>query len=101
MRFIGDTSVLEDASLVWSEVLVLVGLCLTEALAEELCGDIMMGSASPSIGLIVPVCTEPPNLMPISSLLLPTTPSYVHAVHEPLDDVRGYYPSLDPYCAYL
>jgi len=45
----GDVSVLEDASLVLSKVSVLVEPCLEEAPFQELCGDIMMDSTTPSI----------------------------------------------------
>ena len=56
--------------------------CLEKAPFEELCGDIVMGSTTPAIRLINPICTEPLDLISISSPLLPTTPSYVHAFHE-------------------
>jgi len=56
-----------------------------------------MGGDTPSIGHTDPICTEPFDSMPISSLLLPTTPSYVHAFHESLGDIRGYNSSFDPY----
>jgi len=47
------------------------------------------------------ICTEPLDSMPISSPLLPTTPSHIHAFYESLGDGRGSHPSFDPYCAYL
>jgi len=103
---IGETSrvdgrILEDASLVWSEVHTLVAPLLEEASFEELCGDIVMGSTTPSIRLIDPICNEPLDLTPISSPLPPITPSYMLAFHESLGDIRGYNPSSDPYCTYL
>jgi len=39
--------------------------------------------------------------MPISSPLLPTTPSQVYASHKSLGDIKGSYSSFDPHCAYL
>jgi len=95
----GEASVLEDASLVWSEEHVLVEPCLEEAPFKELCGDIVMGSIAPSTGLIDSICIELLYLTPTSSPLFPTTPSYVHALHESLGAIRGYYSSLNPYCA--
>jgi len=92
-----NASVLEDASLVWLEEPILVEPCLEEAPFEELCGDIVMGSAAPALDLLIELL----NLTPTSFPLLPTTPSYVCAYHESLGDVRGYNPSLDPCCAYL
>jgi len=66
-----------------------------------LCDKSLVVGAAPSIDHIDPICTEPLDLTPISSPLFPTTPSYLHAFHESLGDIRGYNPSLDPYCAYL
>jgi len=59
----------------------------------------VMGSTTPSVGLIDPICNEPLDLTPISSPLPPTTPSHVHAFHESLGDLRGCYPSFNPYYA--
>jgi len=95
-----DVSVLEGAHL-FGQTPVLVEPCPKEAPFEELCGDIVMGSATPGIGLIDPICIKPLYLTPTSSPSLPTTPSYVHAFHASLCDIRGYNPSFDPYCAYL
>jgi len=60
----GDVSVLKDASRVWSEVPVLVVPHLKEAPFEEFCRDVVMGGATPSIGLIDPLCNEPLDLIP-------------------------------------
>jgi len=60
----GDVGVLEDASLGWSKELTLVGPCLEESSFEELYGDIVMGSTTPSIELINPIFTEPLDLIP-------------------------------------
>jgi len=60
-----------------------------------------MGGITLSIGVINPICNESLNLTPISSPLPPTTPSYMHAFHDFLGDIRGYSASFDPYCAYL
>jgi len=79
----------------------LVGPYLEEAPFEELCDDSLVVSAAPTIEHIDPIYTEPLDLSPISSPLLPTTCSHLHAFHESLGDIRGYNPSLDPYCAYL
>ena len=40
-------------------------------------------------------------MTPTSSPLPPTIPSHLHAFHESLGNIKGYNPSLDPYCAYL
>ena len=53
------------------------------------------------IELIDTICNEPLELTPTSFPLLPATPSYMHAFHESLGDIRGYNPSFDPYCAHL
>ena len=74
---------------------------LKEAPFEELCDDSLVIGAAPSIDHISPICTDPLELTPISSPLLSTTPSHLHAFYEFLGDIRGYNPSLDPYCAYL
>ena len=60
-----------------------------------------MGSTTPSIRLIDSICNEPLDLTPISSPLLPATPSHLHDYHESVVNIRGYNPSFDPYCAYL
>jgi len=74
---------------------------LEEAPLEELCGDLVMGTDTPSIGPIDPIGNEPLDLTPTSAPLPPTIPSHLHAFHESLSDIKGYNPSLDPYCAYL
>ena len=53
--------------------------CLEEAPFDKHCGDIVMGSVVPSIRLIDLICNEPLDSTSISSLLLPTTPTYFHA----------------------
>jgi len=61
----GDPSVLGDASLVWLEEPILVEPCLKEApFFEQLCGDIVMDSVAPSIGLIDSICTKLLDLTP-------------------------------------
>jgi len=69
-----DASVLEDVSLVWSEEPVLVEPCLEKALFEELSGDIVIGSTTPSIGLIDSICTEQLDLTPLHPLYFPPLP---------------------------
>jgi len=66
--FRGDAGVLEDASLVRSEVPLLVEPCHKEAPFKEFCGDIVMGSDASIIGLIYSVCTKPLDLTLTSSL---------------------------------
>jgi len=94
--FKGDVSVLEDTSLLRSKELTLV-----EPHLEELCGDLVMGTNTPSIGPTNPIGNEPLDLTPTSSPLPPTIPSHLHAFHESLGDIKGYNPYLSPYCAYL
>ena len=68
----GDVSDLEDDSLEWSKELTLVGPYPEEASFEELCGDIMIGSAPPSVVHTNPICYWLFDLTLISSALLPT-----------------------------
>ena len=75
--------------------LTLVELCLEEATLEEFCGDIVMDNDAPSIGLTDSICTESLNSTLISSCLLPTTPSHLHAFHESLSDISKYHSSVD------
>jgi len=81
--------------------LTLVALHLKKAPFPKFCGDVVMGSDTPSIEHTDIICNEPLGLTPISSPLLPTTPSHLHAFHESLGDIRCYNPSFDTYCAYL
>ena len=74
---------------------------LEEALFEKLCDDSLVVGAAPSIEQIDPIYTEPLDLTPILSPLLPSNPSFWHAFHESLGDISGFHPSFDPYCAYL
>jgi len=97
----GDVGVLEDASLVWSKKHAMIEPCLKEPPFKELCGDVVMGSDTPSIEHTDPICFELFDLTPTSSPLLPTTPSHLYAYHESLSDIKGYSPNLDLYCAYL
>jgi len=90
----GDVSVVEDASLVWSEAPVLVPPHLKEAPFVKSYGDVVMDGTTPNIGLIEPICNEPLDLTPTSSPLLPTTLSHLHTYYESLGDIRGYNPSL-------
>ena len=66
-----DTSIPEDDSLVQSKELSLVRSYPEEAPFEEFCGHIVMGSETPSVGHIDPIYTEPVDLTPTSSPLLP------------------------------
>ena len=52
-----DASVLENASIFRSKKLTLVEPHLKQAPFEDLCDEIMMGSATSSIGLIDSICT--------------------------------------------
>ena len=81
--------------------LTLVEPYLEEAPSKELCDDSLAVGAAPSIEHIHPIFTEPLDLTPISSPLLPTIPSHLHAFHESLGDVSRYNPSFFPYYAYL
>jgi len=90
----GGASFIEDDSLDWSG-----DTALLEPSSEELCGDDVRVSAAPSIEHIDPIYTEPLYLTPISSPLLPTNPSLRHAFHGSLGNIRGFHPSIDPYCA--
>jgi len=92
-----NASALEDDSLDESKELSVVPYYLQEAPFEVFCGDIVMGSDTPNIAHIEPMCTEPLSLISTSSPLLPITPSHDHAFHESSDDIRGYYSSLDLY----
>ena len=97
----GDASSIGDVLLSWSGGLTLVEPRLEEAPFGELCDDSLVVGAAPSIEHIDPICTEPLNLTPISSSLVPTNRSLCHAFHESLGDISGFHPSFDPYCAYL
>ena len=72
----GDVSVVEDGSLTWSKALTLVEPHLEEAPFVEFSGDFVMGTDTPSIEHTDPICDEPLDLTPVSSPLLPTTPSF-------------------------
>ena len=93
----GNVGVLKDASLLMSIELTLVVPHLEKAPFVELCDDIVKGSDTPSIEHVDPICSELFDSTPISSALPPTTPSYMHAFHEYLGDLRGYNPSFDSY----
>jgi len=97
----GDVRVLKDDSRSCSKELRLFGPHLEDAFFVEFCGDVVMGSDTPSIKHIDPICNEPLDLTLASSPLLPTTPSHLHAFHESLGDIRSYNPSFVSYCAYL
>ena len=96
-----DGSVLEDASPLWSEEFTVVEPHLEETPFVELGGDFVMGMDTPSIEHIDPIGKEPLDSSLISSPLPPPIPPQLHDFHESLGDIRGYAPSLDPYCAYL
>ena len=55
----GDSSVIEDASLGWSEEFTLAEPCLKEAPFQELCGDDVIFRDTLSIGHTDLICTEP------------------------------------------
>jgi len=57
-----DVSVIEDDSLDWSKELALVEPYLQQAPFEELCGDDVMVSASPSVRHIDFIFIEQPDL---------------------------------------
>jgi len=99
--FKGDVSVQKDNALDRTKELCLDDPYLEEAPFEKHCGDILMSSDTPSIGHAHRICTEPPNSTPISSLLLPSNPSHLHAFHKSVGDIRGYTLSFDPYYALL
>jgi len=61
----------------------------------EFRGDVVMGTDTPSIEHTDPICNESLNLTRISSPLLPTAPSHLHAYHESPCDIRGYDPNLE------
>ena len=74
---------------------------LDEALFKELFdGGVVVGAAL-TIGHIYSIYTELLDLTPISSPLLLTTPSLFQTFHESLGDIRGPYPTFDPYCAHI
>jgi len=56
-----DASVIEDDFLAWSKELTLVEPSLEQIPFEELCGDDVMASAIPTIGLIGSICILPLN----------------------------------------
>jgi len=97
----GDASDIEDDSLSWSKELTLVDSHFKEAHFVEFCGDIVMGSDNPSIKHTDPIYSKLFDSTPISSPFSSIAPSYAHAFHESLCDIRGYNPSFDLYCAYL
>ena len=74
---------------------------MVEPHLEELCGDLVMGTDTPSIRPTDPIGHELLDLTPTSSHLPPTIPAHLHAFHASLGDIKGYNPSLDPYCAHL
>ena len=79
--FRGDVSVLEDTSLLRSKQLTLVEPHLPEAPLEELCGDLVMGTDTPSIRPTDPIRNEPLDLTPTSSPLLRTIRYHLHDYH--------------------
>ena len=72
--FRGDVRVLENTSLFRSKELPLVEPHLEEASLEEHCGDLVMGTNTPTIGPTDPIGNEPLDLTPISSPYLPPSP---------------------------
>jgi len=53
----------------------------------DFCGDIVMGSDTPSVEHINPICYEIFDTTPVSFPFSFTTPSYVHALNESLCDI--------------
>jgi len=66
-----------------------------------LIGDGTVIGVAPNIEHMDPIWTKSLDLTLISSPLLPTIPSHLHAFHESPSDAGGHNPSFDPYCAYL
>jgi len=99
--YTGDVTILEDDFPPWSKEPISVESHLEEALFKELCDDSLVVGAAHSIDHIDQICTEPLDSTLISFPLLPSTPAHLHAFHESLDDISGFHPSFDPYCAYL
>jgi len=97
----GDGNIIDDVSLPRSKEHTLVVPYLEEAPFMEFDGDIALNSDTPSIEHINPICSELFDSTRISSPLPPTSPTYMHIFHESLSDIRGYSPSVDPYCAHL
>ena len=75
----GDASSVEDVLLSCSRGLTLVKSYLGEASFMELCDDSLVFGATPSIEHINPINTEPLDSTSISSPILPTMPSHLHA----------------------
>jgi len=84
----GDASDIKDDSFGWLKELTLVEPYLEEPSFEELCGDIVMGSATPSIERTDSICFKPLDLTLTSCPSLPTNPSHLHAFHESLGYIR-------------
>jgi len=97
----GDVRTLEDDSLSWSEEPILGVPHLEEAPVVECVGEDVWDNDTHSIEHIDPICAELFDSTPILSSVLPPTPPQLHVDNEPLGDIRGYNPSLDPFCAYL
>jgi len=73
----GNASFVKDDSFDWSG-----GIALLEPSFEEYSiNDVRVGAAL-KIEHIDPIYTKSLDLVPISSLILPTTPSHLHAFHE-------------------
>ena len=96
-----DASFVKDNLLNWMKELTLIKPYLEETPLEGSSGDNAIVGAASSTEHIDPFCIESLDLTHISSPLLRTTPSYLHAFQESLGDIRGHTPSFDPYCAYL
>ena len=62
----GYANVIDDASPAWFEESILVELYLEDAHFKEFYSDVVMGSVTPNIGLIDPICIEPLNVHFIS-----------------------------------
>ena len=99
--FTGDVSVIKNDSLDWSKELTLVKPYREEAPFEELCYDVVMGCVILIIRHIDFICIEPLDITPVLVPSLLTTSSHVHAFHKSLGDIKGFYPSFCPSCAYL
>ena len=70
-----DANFVKDELLNWSEDYTLIEPFLKEASFEESYGDSVVVGAIPNIEHIEPICIKSLDLAPISSSLLPITPS--------------------------
>jgi len=76
-------------------------LYLEDAPSEKLRGDGVTVYNATNFKHIDLICVKPLDLTPTSSALLPTTPSYLIALHDCLSDITGYHTSFYPYHAHI